>query len=110
MTMHGPDGRPIKPMYWRYVRGEWDKRTGLVDAHEDAVAMALAQESDGVTWHRSKWLGRAWYRVYWCSRFRLADFWKSLNMDQRLMICATITSTILSIIALVVSILAYLKD
>ena len=110
MTTYGPDGKIIKPSHWRYINGKWDKRVGLVIADVDMINMAEQGKSQGVRHHRSHWFGRAWHRYYWLSSFRLEDFWKSLNMDQRLMIWANITSAILSVIAIAISIVALVRS
>lgn len=96
---------------WVYRGGKWDKRAGLVD-HDYLLRAALLSDPHlaHIKLHRSRRFGRMWWRVYWRSRLRVLDFWKSLNTDQKLMVWATITSTILSIISLVVSIMALTKN
>jgi hypothetical protein len=104
-------GKLVKPSKWVYRRGKWDKRAGLVT---DGYLLSLVgsdNELAHVQLHRSKWFQRAWWSLVLRPRMLLSDwFWRGLNTDQRINVLAITTSSILSVIAIIISIVALVRS
>lgn len=109
--MYGPDGKPVRPHKWVHIRGKRQWRIGLVN-DDYLIGAMLDPKADArhLLLHRSKWYERAWWRYCLLPCWSLSEWWRrGLTTDQRISILAITTSSILSIIAIIISIVALVK-
>lgn len=103
------DDKPAGPDQWRYYKGKRDKRAGLV-YRGHILDEALHSSTKDIELRKASFISILWYRIYEHPSLRLGDFFNSLNTDQSITAWAAITSTILSIIAIVISLYALYKS
>jgi hypothetical protein len=99
------------PRKWVYIKGKWHKQAGLV-TDQYLLNQALMQHKDvgSMQLRPSTWLSRAWWYCTFLPVHRLNQRYSTLTTDQRIATWSVIVSGVLSLLALIVSIVALIRS